>query len=126
VPTASLTCDNMPSGVIVPEARLHRQMCISGADFARLQRLPEGGVQRVDIDRASLVAIVRDGILHCYLNRCPHRGTELDWIPGRFLDPAGQHLQCATHGALFDMVSGVCIAGPCHGEALERVVPIAE
>jgi nitrite reductase/ring-hydroxylating ferredoxin subunit len=35
----------------------------------------------------------------------------------------GHHLQCATHGALFDPLSGVCISGPCAGDALQRLDP---
>lgn len=88
-----------------------------------LERLPEGECRRVDLPdgRASLIAIRRDGRLHCYLNRCPHRGTELDWRPGRFLDPSRRFLQCATHGALFEIATGRCVAGPCAGASLERV-----
>ena len=40
-------------------------------------------------------------------------------MPDRFVDAAGEHLICATHGALFRFEDGVCIAGPCAGDALE-------
>ena len=53
-----------------------------------------------------------------YHNRCPHRGTPLDWQPGQFLDREGAHLVCATHGALFRLADGFCVAGPCAGDAL--------
>lgn len=53
-----------------------------------------------------------------YLNRCPHLGIELNWLPGRFLDIDGCFIQCATHGALFTPEDGHCIAGPCQGDAL--------
>ncbi len=56
-----------------------------------------------------------------YRNRCPHRGTPLDWQPGRFLDREGRHLVCATHCALFRLEDGHCVAGPCAGDALEAL-----
>ena len=56
-----------------------------------------------------------------YVNQCPHAGTELDWQPGEFFDIAGLYLVCATHGALFEPDSGVCVAGPCRGTSLRRL-----
>jgi nitrite reductase/ring-hydroxylating ferredoxin subunit len=85
-----------------------------------LDELQEGGCRRVDLeDGRSLVALRRQGEVRIFLNRCPHRGVELDWVPGVFLAVDGHHLQCATHGALFDPMTGVCISGPCTGEMLQ-------
>lgn len=53
-----------------------------------------------------------------YVNQCPHAGTELDWQPGDFFEAAGLYLVCATHGALFEPGSGLCVAGPCRGASL--------
>ena len=53
------------------------------------------------------------GQLHAYLNRCPHTGTTLDWIPGRFFSEDGDALVCQTHGALFAPADGACLYGPC-------------
>lgn len=53
-----------------------------------------------------------------YLNRCPHLGIELNWMPGRFMDADNLFIQCSTHGALFKPGTGECIAGPCQGDAL--------
>lgn len=64
-------------------------------------------------------AVRHGGRVHAYVNRCPHAGTELDWEPGEFLDIAGLYLVCATHGALFEPGTGLCIAGPCRGASLE-------
>ena len=72
--------------------------------------------------RASPVFVVRwDGALKGYLNACPHVGTQLDWIPGKFFHPSEDLLICATHGALFRPEDGRCVAGPCEGEALQPV-----
>ena len=61
------------------------------------------------------------GTARAYVNRCPHMGTELDWQPGEFFEESGLYLVCATHGALFDPATGLCVAGPCRGASLERV-----
>jgi len=54
--------------------------------------------------------------LHAYLNRCPHTGSPLDWVPGRFFSDNGETLVCHTHGALFAADNGSCLSGPCpHG-----------
>ena len=71
-----------------------------------------------DIDGHRLLAVRRDGIAYFYLNRCPHRGIPLEWQPDRFLDDSASLIQCATHGALFLIESGECIAGPCAGQSL--------
>ena len=56
-----------------------------------------------------------------YLNVCPHLGIELNWMPGRFMDSDNLFIQCSTHGALFDIANGLCIAGPCKGRALAPI-----
>lgn len=56
-----------------------------------------------------------------YLNHCPHRGLNLDWVPGQFLDPDGAYIQCANHDALFRIDDGLCVAGPCAGGRLTPV-----
>jgi nitrite reductase/ring-hydroxylating ferredoxin subunit len=67
-----------------------------------------------------MVFVVRwEGVLSAYENACPHMGTPLNFLPDRFFDRAGQHLLCATHGALFRVADGFCIAGPCAGKSLK-------
>jgi phosphoglycolate phosphatase len=62
-----------------------------------------------------------DGQVKGYINECRHLPTELDWNFGHFLDADKEHLVCATHGALYDPLSGLCVAGPCRGRSLEAV-----
>ena len=71
--------------------------------------------------QTSCFAIVFDGVVHAYVNSCPHRGTELDWQPGEVFEETGLYLICATHGALFEPDSGLCVAGPCHGARLQSL-----
>ena len=87
-----------------------------------LDALPDGLPQGVHLeDGRALILLRRGDQVLAYLNRCPHRGLELDWVPNQFLDPSGRYLQCATHGALFHPEDGRCIQGPCAGRGLERV-----
>lgn len=89
--------------------------------------LAEGGkgvrfaLREGDADAKGFV-VRYDGVARAYVNRCPHAGTELDWQPGEFFEEAGLFLICSTHGALFSPDSGACIAGPCRGDRLERIV----
>lgn len=62
----------------------------------------------------------REGI-RVYLNLCPHLGVPLDWRPGQFLSLDGARIVCATHGAEFRISDGLCLRGPCRGDALTKV-----
>lgn len=73
------------------------------------------------------IFIVRQGErVFGYLNSCPHTGGPLDWVPDRFLNPDKDHIQCATHAALFQLHNGECVAGPCKGDSLTAVTVIVE
>lgn len=99
-----------------------RHKGLSAEAIASLEGVKEGDCARIDRDDgSSIIALRREGLLRMFLNRCPHRGIELDWVPGKFLAVDGYHLQCATHGALFDPLSGQCISGPCAGDGLARL-----
>lgn len=84
----------------------------------------EGQSKGFESDGAPLLAVRKDSVLHLYINRCPHRGIPLEWYPDQFLDSSGSLIQCATHGALFLIDSGECVAGPCEGAFLHRVPSI--
>ncbi|NNG12293.1 MAG: Rieske (2Fe-2S) protein [Halobacteria archaeon] len=68
------------------------------------------------------VFVVRQGErVYAYLNQCPHTGGPLDWVPDQFLNLEQDHIQCATHAALFRIRDGFCVAGPCSGDHLTSV-----
>lgn len=94
----------------------------SGSVLCRLEELQDPGSRGVTIEQGGRlhdVLVVRLGRqVFCYLNRCPHTGSPLDWLPDQFLSMDRQHIQCATHAALFRIEDGMCIAGPCSGDAL--------
>jgi nitrite reductase/ring-hydroxylating ferredoxin subunit len=83
--------------------------------------LAEGQSRGFEIAGEKLLVVRKDGQLHAYRNRCPHRGIPLEWLPAQFLDTSASLIQCATHGALFLIDSGECVAGPCAGQSLLRL-----
>ncbi len=78
-------------------------------------------VRRAGGEVLAAFAIRYQGQVHAYLNRCAHKLTELDWEAGQFFDADRRYLVCATHGALYEPDTGVCVAGPCRGARLERI-----
>src|SRR5689334_23127446 len=55
-----------------------------------------------------------------YANACPHWNVDLDLGFGDFYDPALDRIFCRNHGALFEVDTGLCSAGPCAGLYLEK------
>lgn len=51
----------------------------------------------------------------------PTREPPLDWQPHQFLDERGELIQCAIHGALFAIETGLCLRGPCAGRSLQAL-----
>jgi nitrite reductase/ring-hydroxylating ferredoxin subunit len=83
--------------------------------------LSEGQSRGFTLIDNKLLAVRRDAQVYVYVNRCPHRGVPLEWQPDQFLDHSQSLIQCATHGALFLIESGECVAGPCSGQALKAL-----
>jgi nitrite reductase/ring-hydroxylating ferredoxin subunit len=54
-----------------------------------------------------------EGRVVAYVNRCVHVPTELDWLPGEFLDSDRRWIVCAVHGATYEPADGRCVGGPC-------------
>ncbi|WP_166364466.1 Rieske (2Fe-2S) protein [Pseudomonas akapageensis] len=86
--------------------------------LCRSAELAEAQSRGFDIDGLKILATRRGGQVFVYRNRCPHRGVALEWQPDQFLDASASLIQCATHGALFLIETGECIAGPCAGDVL--------
>jgi len=89
------------------------------------EAIPENSARGFTVEtsdgRRQVLLIRRGNRFHGYVNRCPHTGVNLDWMPDRFLDRSGTYLQCATHGALFRIHDGFCVHGPCAGQSLQPV-----
>ncbi len=61
------------------------------------------------------------GRLYAYRNECRHIPMSMDWVENRFLSRDGRHLQCASHGALYELDSGLCVWGPPEGQSLHAL-----
>jgi nitrite reductase/ring-hydroxylating ferredoxin subunit len=76
----------------------------------------------VAMTRARIVLVGRaDGALVAYANVCRHQAVPLDFGMDTAMADDCYHLLCHQHGALYRPEDGVCVAGPCKGEALVRV-----
>jgi len=68
--------------------------------------------------------VVRDAQeVRGYVNSCPHSRYPLNVRPHEFLTADGALILCRFHGALFERLTGFCVAGPCAGRSL-RAVPL--
>jgi nitrite reductase/ring-hydroxylating ferredoxin subunit len=98
------------------EAYLKKEVPLCG-----LNDLDDHCAMELMIEERQLFAVRQDNDIFAYWNLCPHRNTPLNWVPNQFLDAENQLIQCALHGALFEIDSGLCIHGPCSGESLQTV-----
>lgn len=62
------------------------------------------------------------GQIYGYVNSCPHLGVTLNYQPHEFFTHDATRVQCVTHGALFEPQTGECVAGPCVGKKLRKLV----
>jgi len=87
-----------------------------------LDDIADGGCKGFGDGTASSLFAVRQGDeVFVYRNCCPHAGAPLNWMPDRFLNREKTLIICAAHGALFNIESGQCVAGPCPGQYLTSV-----
>ena len=90
--------------------------------LCRLDEIPDPGSRGFEFREGDMLYslfVVRVGeTVVAYENSCPHTDGPLDWVPDQFLAPEKDMIQCATHGALFQIADGYCVAGPCTGDSL--------
>lgn len=86
-----------------------------------VNEIEEDAARGFTVDGKSIFAVKKDGQIFVYLNSCPHIGIPLEFQPDEFLDMEKRYIQCANHGALFEIETGDCITGPCTGQALTAV-----
>lgn len=92
-----------------------------GEPLCHLREIADPGSKGFERESGSIFIVRRGMDVAGYVNSCPHTGGPLDWVEGQFLDRSGEHIVCATHGALFRPADGHCIAGPCAGDRLSPV-----
>ncbi len=96
----------------------------NGRDTAlcALAEIPDPGGRGFRIGAREAMFVIRRGAdVFGYVNICPHAGLPLDWKPDVFLCFDKRHIQCANHGARFDIATGSCVAGPLPGGRLRPV-----
>lgn len=84
-----------------------------------LDEIPDGEARGFELGELDGFLVRRGMHLHAYRNVCPHAGNPLNWKPDAFLTRDRSLIMCAVHGALFEIESGRCVAGPCQGFGLE-------
>ena len=103
----------------------HQFVPTPGTFLCRIDDLPNPGAAEFSFGRGPTpfeMFVVRRGTrAYGYFNVCPHAGSPLNWSPGKFLDPTRRVIQCATHGAQFNIEDGSCVSGPCPGARLTSV-----
>jgi len=59
--------------------------------------------------------------VYAYQNFCAHVGHPLNWMPDGFLTRDNAAIICASHGAQYEIDTGLCFRGPCIGKSLRAV-----
>jgi nitrite reductase/ring-hydroxylating ferredoxin subunit len=99
-------------------------MIPSDIALCRVEELLEGqarGFDPLHLGKDSVFALLHHGQVRIYRNSCPHLDVRLEYRKDRFLSADGQMIICYAHGARFLPSTGVCIYGPCLGEALQSL-----
>lgn len=91
----------------------------------RLDELDDPGCREFEIGEGDWPFrgfVVRQGdAVYAYENYCMHVGHPLNFKPDSFLTRDLSKIICASHGALYEIESGLCVAGPCPGKSLRPV-----
>lgn len=105
--------------------RMAREARAGGQVVAPVSEVPAGTVKKFWMIcgkyRIDCFVINHGGRYHAYINSCRHMVTPLDFVRYQFLSDDGRHLMCATHGALYEPDSGLCVDGPCKGLSLHTL-----
>ena len=102
---------------------------LAGTPLCRLAEITDGEGRGFTlgegIGEVAIFVVRQNDDAFAYLNACPHLGTPLDWGGfdggGNFVSADSGNILCATHGAEFRIVDGLCLAGPCLGKRLQGV-----
>jgi nitrite reductase/ring-hydroxylating ferredoxin subunit len=107
------------------QRRMLEQSRNGGRVITHVEDLSPGSVKKFWIIcekyRVDGFLVNEQGNFHAYVNRCRHMPTPLDFIRDQFVSEDGKYLMCYTHGALYEFATGLCVAGPCKGDALFRL-----
>lgn len=77
-------------------------------DLTALEEIPDPGVLRVDVGGRPICLVRVGSEVTAFPDECPHAGMPLS--EGEVI--GGRELQCAWHGARFDVATGALRGGP--------------
>jgi len=90
-----------------------------------ISEIADPGSKGFEIPHGKSVVLIfvvhKDTQFTAFINSCPHTGANLEWLEDKFLDMENAFIQCSTHDALFEIESGLCVAGPCINKSLTPV-----
>lgn len=98
---------------------MRRQPVATLSELARL-RTAKFTYTEEGVEREGFVALFH-GVPRAYENVCRHIPIPIDYGDNRFFNPAGTHIVCQTHGAVYDPETGLCVEGPCAGSHLKPI-----
>ena len=100
-------------------------MTTSKQQLCNINDIPEDGCKGFSIiyqqREIDIFVLKRNGKIFAYRNHCPHTGANLNWQPDTFMDYDDLYIQCAIHGARFEVETGLCVWGPCLKQSLIKV-----
>jgi nitrite reductase/ring-hydroxylating ferredoxin subunit len=92
----------------------------------RVQAMEHGAVPYRSAEGAAYLVIYQAGEWRVFANLCPHRRLPLDRAGRLFFTADRSLLVCPNHGAKFHPLTGTCVAGPCVGKSLQRVLTLEQ
>ncbi len=111
-------------------ARMTREARAGGKVVAGIDEVPAGTVKKFWLIcgkyRVDCFVVNHRGRLRAYINSCRHMVTPLDFVRYQFFTEDGRHLLCATHGALYEPDTGLCVDGPCAGLSLHALPVVVD
>ena len=106
-------------------ARMVREARSGGKVVAGVDEMPAGALRKFWLicgpHRIDCFVINHGGQFRAYINSCRHMVTPLDFVRDQFFSDDGNQLRCATHGALYEPDTGLCVEGPCKGLSLHAL-----
>lgn len=100
-------------------------MRMGTVEVGRLDEIDDPGCREFQIGEGDWpfrgFVVRRGDAVYAYQNYCIHVGHPLNWMPDAFLTKDRKAIICASHGAVYEIDSGLCVAGPCVGKSLQQV-----
>jgi len=97
-----------------------------GTVLCQFAAVAEGALLSLELNGFPVLVIARDGVVHAYVNACPHQFLPLDLRGADILSADGAHLLCTNHTAMFRIETGAGVAGEGLGCALSLIPVVVE